>query len=137
MIETALRGAVRRNPLAPVDRSGMLLGGVMRPDRETETSASLAATPPVARDDAIVIGEPGTPQFRTDADVVVHDICARVAERLPGRIHDLRVEAAAGKTLVLSGVASSFYVKQLAQHIAMDVARLLRVINQIEVRAPR
>jgi hypothetical protein len=67
------------------------------------------------------------------------DIVAAVQSRLPGRIRDLKVRID-GDQFVLSGVSSSYYVKQMAQHIAMtalDAVTLGQLINEIEVRAPR
>jgi osmotically-inducible protein OsmY len=39
--------------------------------------------------------------------------------------------------VVLRGHACTFYVKQLAQHIAMEVAGLRILANEIEVRPPQ
>ncbi|MBX3426785.1 MAG: hypothetical protein KF688_13985 [Pirellulales bacterium] len=141
MIETASRSGRRREWFSPGrgERSSLLHSTDSRFDRETEASVNLAATLPPAlcdHDGATTSAAPAA-QIRTDAETVVHDIYCRLAERLPGRIRDLRVERALGSVLEISGVATSYYVKQVAQHIAMDVARLQRVINRIEVRVPR
>lgn len=108
-------------------------------DAETETSFELAAAPPL--NSCCVAGEirrtQANEQVRTDGETIVHDIYCRVIERLPGRIRDLRVEPLLGGAVAISGVASSYYVKQVAQHIAMEVTRRTRVINRIEVRTLR
>jgi hypothetical protein len=67
------------------------------------------------------------------------DVVAAVQSRLPGRIRDLKVRIE-GEQVVLSGVSSSYYVKQVAQHIAMtalEAVTLCQLVNEIEVRAPR
>lgn len=67
------------------------------------------------------------------------EVLAAVQSRLPGRIRDLKVRIE-GEQVVLSGVSSSYYVKQMAQHIAMrvlEVVALCPLVNEIEVRAPR
>lgn len=56
----------------------------------------------------------------------------RVAERTAGQIRDLSV-AVEERGIVLSGRAASFYSKQLAQHAAMQLARDLPLVNEIEV----
>ena len=62
---------------------------------------------------------------------------ALVFAALPKDVRDLLVEPVRDRIIEIRGVATSYYVKQVAQHIAMDVARLQRVINCIEVRSPR
>jgi osmotically-inducible protein OsmY len=49
---------------------------------------------------------------------------------------ELRV-AVSQEGVVLRGHAPSFYVKQLAQHIAMEIAGLRILANEIEVRPPQ
>ena len=59
--------------------------------------------------------------------------------RLPGRVRDLKVRVEDDQ-FVLSGVSSSYYVKQVAQHVAMnalDALMLGRLVNEIEVRSVR
>jgi hypothetical protein len=80
---------------------------------------------------------PARSEFRTRR--LATDIIAAVQSRLPGRIRDLKVRIE-GDQFVLSGVSSSYYVKQVAQHIAMttlEAVTLGQLINEIEVRAPR
>ncbi len=67
------------------------------------------------------------------------DILAAVNARLPGRIQDLAIRIDDDQ-FVMSGTASSYHVKQVAQHVAMnalDAVMLGRLVNEIEVRAPR
>jgi hypothetical protein len=52
--------------------------------------------------------------------------------RTGGRIRDFRVEMH-GDQVVLSGVASTYYAKQLATHAALDELEGLRLNNSIEV----
>ena len=70
---------------------------------------------------------------------VAADIVRSVQFRLPGRVRDLKVRIDDGQ-FVLSGVSSSYYVKQVAQHLAMsalDKVMLGRLVNEIEVRSMR
>lgn len=53
--------------------------------------------------------------------------------RLGGRIRNLRVRIEEDG-LVLQGQASTYYVKQLAQHLAMEETKLPIRANEIEVR---
>ncbi|MCA9236680.1 MAG: hypothetical protein KDA44_14495 [Planctomycetales bacterium] len=135
MTDTALRSAERVRRARP----SLLPAQSNRRDRETQTSVDLAASPPLAmcEESGEVRRTLAGGQVRTDSEALVHDVYCRLSERLPGRIRDLRVEPLLGNSLAISGVASSYYVKQVAQHVAMEVARLQRVINQIEVRVPR
>ena len=135
MIITAAEGAARAGTI----RERLLAEARNGHDAETETSAELSASPPVAGCEAAgeIRRRLPSEQVRTDGQALVHEIYRQLVQRLPGRIHDLRVEPLLGNALALSGVASSYYVKQVAQHIAMDIARLQRVINHIEVRRPR
>jgi hypothetical protein len=78
---------------------------------------------------------------RTDARVrrVAAEILRSVQSRLPGRVRDLKVRIVDDQ-FVLSGVSTSYYVKQVAQHVAMsalDSVMLGRLVNEIEVRATR
>jgi len=53
--------------------------------------------------------------------------------RLGGRLRNLRVRIEDGG-LILQGQASTYYVKQLAQHWAMEETKLPIRANEIEVR---
>jgi hypothetical protein len=75
---------------------------------------------------------------RTDARLrrVAGEILRSVQSRLPGRVRDLTVRIE-GDQFVISGVSTSYYVKQVAQHVAMgalDSLMLGRLVNEIEVR---
>jgi hypothetical protein len=76
---------------------------------------------------------------RTQTKAVVAEIIRAVEARLPGRIRDLDVDVQQDQ-FVLRGVSSSYYVKQVAGHLAMTAmdARLLgQLSNEIEVRSIR
>ena len=67
------------------------------------------------------------------------EILHSVQSRLPGRVRDLRVRVEEDQ-FVISGVATSYYVKQVAQHVAMnalDALMLGRLVNEIEVCSVR
>jgi hypothetical protein len=67
---------------------------------------------------------------------VANEILQAVEARLPGRIANLRV-AINDDQFVLSGSSNSYYVKQMAQHLAMtalDQRMFGRLTNEIEVR---
>ena len=57
---------------------------------------------------------------------------ALINRRLGNRVRDLRVVKREGG-LVLSGRASTYHAKQLAQHAAMEVSDLPILANEIEV----
>jgi hypothetical protein len=57
---------------------------------------------------------------------------AFLRQRLGRRIQDLQVIIQDGG-LILKGVARNYYVKQLAQHLAMEAARLSIRANEIQV----
>jgi hypothetical protein len=70
---------------------------------------------------------------------VVDEIIHAVEARLPGRIAGLKVEVLEDQ-FVLHGVSSSYYVKQVAGHLAMttmDACLLGRLVNEIEVHSVR
>jgi hypothetical protein len=58
---------------------------------------------------------------------------ARVQGRLNGQVRDLRLLQRHGG-LVLQGLARTYYVKQMAQHVVMEATRLPIVANEIEVQ---
>jgi hypothetical protein len=64
------------------------------------------------------------------------DLVARVERiircRTGGRVHDLRVDAD-DSSVVLSGVCSTYYAKQLATHAALDELGGHTLTNEIEV----
>lgn len=112
-------------------------------DDETLLAAALGA----ATGDA---APPRGTRFRAVSSLSAHDtrrqvtrlaaeIVRNVEARLPGRVSGLRV-AVAGDQFALHGVSSSYYVKQVAGHIAMttiDVRLAGRLANEIEVRSIR
>lgn len=55
-----------------------------------------------------------------------------VLHRLSGRLRGLQV-IVLGQGLILQGQARTYYVKQLAQHVAAEMSGLAVVANQIEV----
>ena len=57
---------------------------------------------------------------------------ALVRTRLSGRIQELRV-IQHGPGLIIRGRVRTYYVKQLAQHVVMETAKLPIVANEIEV----
>ena len=59
-------------------------------------------------------------------------ILKRIQIRLPGRVRRLTVNVKEN-AVVLAGKCSTFYTKQLAQHVAMGVLEDERLINNIEV----
>ncbi len=71
------------------------------------------------------------------ARCIAHEIVRAIEARLPGRIRELKVVADTDQ-FTLRGISSSYYVKQVAGHLAMNAldARVLgRLSNEIEVRA--
>jgi hypothetical protein len=65
--------------------------------------------------------------------VLTEQVEALVKQKLRGRVWDIRLVVEDG-CVVLQGTACSYYAKQLAQHVAMEVVRLPIRANQIEVR---
>lgn len=74
--------------------------------------------------------EQGVPGVRSGEDL--RQIEGIVRDRLGGRIADFLLSAAAGG-LVLHGRSRTYYTKQLAQQIVMEIARQPIEANQIEV----
>jgi hypothetical protein len=64
------------------------------------------------------------------------DLVARVERivrcRTGGRIRDLRVEVQ-GADVIISGIACTYYAKQLATHAALDECDARTLSNEIEV----
>ncbi len=63
-------------------------------------------------------------------------ILSRIESRLTGRIRHLTVYTS-DNAVVLTGECSTFYTKQLAQHIAMGVLEYEQLINNIDVRVTK
>jgi hypothetical protein len=58
---------------------------------------------------------------------------AVLQQRLSRRVVELRLLQRQGG-VILRGYAFSYYAKQLAQHVAMDLLGLRVLVNEIEVR---
>jgi hypothetical protein len=102
-------------------------------DDESRLAATLRHTHGVA--DGSVRPVPGDSRDAKTRTVVT-EIIREIQSRLPGRIRDLSVNVDHDQ-FILRGVSSSYYVKQVAGHLAMTTmdARLLgRLVNDIEVR---
>lgn len=73
---------------------------------------------------------------RSGADPAGDDLAARVERivrcRTGGRIRDLRVEVQ-GADVIISGVACTYYAKQLATHAALGELDQRKLSNEIEV----
>ena len=67
---------------------------------------------------------------------LARDAAQLVEARLPGGVRCLEVSAECNR-VVLRGIASSYYVKQVAQQVAMSLLSGEQVVNQIEVRSVR
>jgi hypothetical protein len=101
------------------------------------TGADAAAASPPATAELTLASAPRV-GLRTDARLrrVAGEILRSVQSRLPGRVRDLKVRID-GDQFIISGVSTSYYVKQVAQHVAMnalDSLMLGRLVNEIEVR---
>jgi hypothetical protein len=71
----------------------------------------------------------------TAVDHALLDTIARgVQDRAYGRVRNLEVEER-GQSIVLRGMARSYYIKQLALHGALDLVSDRRVENRIQVIA--
>lgn len=66
-------------------------------------------------------------------EIPVEQLDALVQRRLNGRVRDLRL-LVRDQGLVLRGLTSTYYAKQLAQHAVMEVTGMLILANEIEVR---
>jgi hypothetical protein len=72
----------------------------------------------------------------TDCQDLILRILHRIETRLPGRIRQLAV-CSSKNAIVLSGRCSTYYTKQVAQHVAMGVLEYERLINNIDVDLPK
>jgi hypothetical protein len=114
-------------------------------DDESRLAATLRRTHGVADAPAVPRKQSSTPPAApiitagTIVKRVVDEIVHALEARLPGRISGLKVEVLEDQ-FVLHGVSSSYYVKQVAGHLAMttmDACLLGRLVNEIEVRSVR
>ncbi|QEG37119.1 hypothetical protein [Bythopirellula goksoeyrii] len=73
-------------------------------------------------------------QLRTGlvGEEVAHLVREQLESQLPGRIRQLKVSSAEN-SIVLTGACSSYYTKQLAQHVAMEVLSCERLVNELAV----
>jgi hypothetical protein len=105
-------------------------------DAETKLVAALRTsggeTAPVPKRKSKASGRSASARLRRQAAEIVKQVEAR----LPGCIRELRVEPRRDEW-VLAGVSNSFYVKQVAQHVAMGLLGGERLVNCIEVRTVR
>lgn len=62
----------------------------------------------------------------------IEQLEASIQSRLNGRVRDLRL-VVCDHGLIMQGHATTYYVKQLAQHAVMSVTARLLVANEIEV----
>jgi hypothetical protein len=115
---------------------GLFTSKVAGRDDESRLAATLRHTHGVADGSGRPIpGETRDVKLRS----VIAEIVREIELRLPGRVRDLKVTVEDDQ-FTLRGVSSSYYVKQVAGHLAMTTmdARLLgRIVNEIEVRSLR
>lgn len=122
-------------PTLPASTREIALGKAAM-HRESETAA-----PPRSGADDRAKGNDGRGGGGREARLrrAAAEIVRSVQARLPGRVRDLAVRIE-NDQFILSGVSSSYYVKQVAQHVAMnalDALMLGRLVNKIEVRSVR
>jgi hypothetical protein len=65
---------------------------------------------------------------------LVAEIERTVRSRTFGQVHDLRIELAE-QSVVLRGRVDSYYLKQLAQHAALDALSGHDLVNEIVVKS--
>jgi hypothetical protein len=130
--------------LAAARRDSLLEGDAASRDDESQLAAALR---PGKRSEDDAPPRPHQRRSRRPAPnfsvalpgQVAVEIANTVESRLPGRIRDLRVRFEEDQ-FVLSGVSSSYYVKQVAQHVAMNALNALmlgRLVNDIKVHSMR
>lgn len=76
------------------------------------------------------------PRTELTDDETAHLVHQELESQLLGRIRQLRV-AATKNFVILSGSCGSYYTKQLAQHVAMELLGTERLINNIAVLPPK
>lgn len=117
MIDTARPTSKLRSPSLP-ERPSLLRVHRFSRTRTTEVPASTAS---------LQAGE----DVQLDVELAKR-ILSRIESRLPGRVRQLTVYTT-DNAVVLTGECSTFYTKQLAQHIAMGVLEYEQLINNIDV----
>lgn len=75
----------------------------------------------------------GAPAIVESLAVQEEHLESLLQRRLGNRIRDLRIQVRPAG-VVLQGRAKTYHAKQLAQHAAMELARLPILANDIEVR---
>jgi hypothetical protein len=68
----------------------------------------------------------------TDIDTISQRVERIVRLRTASRIHNLRVDVQ-GSDVILTGMAPTYYVKQLATHAALDEIEQRTLTNDIDV----
>jgi hypothetical protein len=138
--------AIGRSSVTVASSSGLLAPAAAGRDDESHLAATLRTTNGLA--DAKVASRKSTgtvarpaahAPVTAEARSAVAEMIRAIEARLPGRIRDLRVELEQDQ-FVLRGVSSSYYVKQVAGHLAMtamDAHLLGRLVNEIEVQSVR
>jgi hypothetical protein len=123
--------------------SDLLTGKAVERDDESRLAATLRRTHGGADvGPTIRIERESTAKRRVDVTPeasVAAEIVRAIEGRLPARIRDLRVDVE-GEQFILRGVSGSYYVKQVAGHLAMttmDAHLLGRLTNEIEVHSAR
>jgi hypothetical protein len=80
------------------------------------------------------ISVPWEPLMRVRTGMVSKEVARQVRDQLesqlPGRIRQLRVDAS-DDSVVIRGICCSFYTKQLAQHLAMEVLTEEQLVNEL------
>ncbi len=66
-------------------------------------------------------------------ELTVEQLEALLQRRLNGRVRNLRL-LVQEHGLILQGLTSTYYAKQLAQHAAIEITGLAILANEIEVR---
>ena len=122
----------------------LLTGKAVERDDESRLAATLRRTHggadaagPAVRGERPVSAKRRTELSREKR--VAAEIVRAIEGRLPARIRDLRVDID-GEQFILCGISGSYYVKQVAGHLAMttmDAHLLGRLSNEIEVRSVR
>ena len=80
--------------------------------------------------------EPNTVAPDVSGRSLMVQVISQIESRVPGRIRGLFVSRK-GEHYVLGGSCHSYYAKQVAQHMAMEVLDYRRVVNNITVLPPK
>jgi hypothetical protein len=123
---------------------GLLTGKAVLRDDESRLAATLRRTHGGADATRVSrnrneVASPSRKPPTSAEDLVIAEILHAVEARLPGRVRELKVDVEP-EQFVLRGVSSSYYVKQVAGHLAMtamEACILGRLVNEIEVHSIR